>query len=210
MGAKPARENAGQSDMRTATHPPRSRKPRRTRRARFAGAALVVAAAALAGTTTATADPPAFDSGVGLPAVGNFNPVTLNGTRQLTSASIAPFVVTDDSGSLAGWHVTLLVPDFNNGTGADCSVGSTATLAGANVSMNAPVVTAADVTTSMTGVTSSGYTDFTTPRTIIDAAAGDGAGTYDVAPALLQLVVPANTMTGNYCTQATIAITSGP
>ena len=62
--------------------------------------------------------------------------------------------------------------------------------------MNAPVVTAADVTTSMTGVTSTGFTDFTTPRKIIAAAVGDGAGTYDVAPEILKLVVPANTLVG--------------
>lgn len=165
---------------------------------------------ALAVASPANADPPAFDAGAGFPTISNFNPVTLNGTSQLTSAAIAPFVITDDSGSLAGWHVTMLVPDFQNGTGAGCTVGATATIAGANLSMNAPVVTAADVTTSMTGVTSTGYTDFTTPRTIIDAAAGAGAGTYDVAPALLHLVVPASTLTGSYCTEATIAITSGP
>ncbi len=165
---------------------------------------------ALAAAAPAAADPPAFDAGAGFPTIGNFNPVTLNGTSQLTSATIAPFVITDDSGSLAGWHVTMLVPDFQNGTGSGCSVGATATIAGANLTMNAPVVTAADITTSMTGVTSTGYTDFTTPRTIIGAAAGAGAGTYDVAPELLHLVVPANTPTGSYCTEATIAITSGP
>ena len=76
--------------------------------------------------------------------------------------------------------------------------------------MNPPVVSAADEQTSMTGVTSAGFTDFTTPRTIIAAAAGDGAGTYDVAPEILKLIVPADTIAGAYCTQATIAITSGP
>jgi WxL domain surface cell wall-binding len=173
----------------------------------------VIAAAALVAVATAKpapADPPSFDSGAGFPTVGNFNPVTLNGTDQLSSASIAPFVVTDDSGALAGWNVTLLVPDFRNGTGADCATGATASIAGANVSMKAPVVTAADAFTSMTGVTAEGFTDFTTPRKIISAAVGEGAGTYDVAPEMLKLIVPANTLVGAYCAQATIAITSGP
>ena len=179
-------------------------------RTRIAGFALAAALVAGATATSARADAPAFDAGSGFPTVGNFSPVTLNGTDQLTSASIAPFVLTDTSGTLAGWHVTLLVPNFQNGTGADCSAGATASISGSNVSMNPPVVTAGDALTTMTGVTSTGFTDFTTAQTIIAASAGNGAGTYDVAPEILKLIVPANTLTGTYCTQATIAITSGP
>jgi hypothetical protein len=193
--------------MRTTRH----RVPGRlTTRTRIVG--VVVAAALLTVSTArpAPADPPAFDSGAGFPTIGNFNPVTLNGTDQLTSASITPFAINDDSGALAGWNVTLLVPDFRNGTGPDCATGATASIDGANVSMKAPVVTAADAFTSMTGITASGFTDFTTPRKIIAATAGDGAGSYDVAPAVLKLIVPANTLVGAYCTEATIAITSGP
>ena len=177
-------------------------------RTRILGVTIAAALVAVVTASPAPADPPGFDSGV--PTVGNFNPVTLNGTDQLTSATITPFVISDSSGALAGWNVTLVVPDFLNGTGADCATDATASIAGANVSMNAPVVTAADLTSSMTGVTAAGFTDFTTPRKIIAAAAGDGAGTYDVAPAIVRLIVPANTLAGTYCTQATIAITSGP
>jgi len=180
-----------------------------TTRTKMIGAALAAVVVALATALPARAAPPDFTGG-SAPVIGQFNPVTLNGTEQLTSASIAPFVITDDSGALAGWHVTMLVPTFRNGTGADCSVGATASIPGANVSMAAPVVSAADGQTDMTGVTTSGFTDFTTPRTIIAAAVGDGAGTYDVSPALLKLIVPANAIAGAYCTQATIEITSGP
>jgi hypothetical protein len=183
-------------------------------RTRIVGAAIAAGclaiAIAVATAAPAPAAPPEFDAGSGLPTVGNFNPVALNGTEQITSASIAPFVITDDSGALAGWHVTLFLPNFQNGTGAGCSVGATASIAGANVSMNAPVVTAGDAGTDMTGVTAAGFADFTTPRSIITAAAGNGAGIYDVAPGILKLIVPANTLIGAYCTQATIAITSGP
>jgi len=178
-------------------------------RTRIVGAAVAAVVVALATALPARADSPDF-SGGSAPTIGQFNPVTLNGTEQLTSASIAPFVVTDDSGTLAGWHVTMLVPSFQNGTGADCSVGATAAIAGANVSMAAPVVSAADAQTALTGVTTSGFTDFTTPRTIVAAAVGDGAGVYDVSPALMKLIVPANALAGSYCTQATIEITSGP
>jgi hypothetical protein len=76
--------------------------------------------------------------------------------------------------------------------------------------MDAPVVTPADGGTSMTGVSVAGFTDFTSPRIIIDAAAGDGVGTYDVSPELVQLTVPSGTKVGTYCTLATIAIASGP
>ena len=179
-------------------------------RAKVAGVALAGALVAFAAAGPASAGPPGFDAGAGFPTVGAFNPVTLNGTDQLTSATIAPFVITDDSGALAGWHVTLLVPDFQNGTGAGCAVGATASIAGSNLSMNPPVVSAADITTTMDGITSAGFSDFTAPRTIIDAAAGNGAGTYNVAPEILRLIVPANTLVGNYCSEATIAITSGP
>ena len=172
--------------------------------------AIAVVVVAFAPVRPATADPPAFDNGIGAPTIGKFNPVTLNGTEQLTSASLAPFVIVDDSGALAGWHVTLVVPNFLNGTGADCSVGATSVIPGANLSMNAPVVNAADAPTDMTGVTAAGFTDFTTARTIISAAAGAGAGTYDVAPQILKLIVPANVLVGDYCTRATIAVTSGP
>ncbi len=62
---------------------------------------------------------PRFDTAVAtgavFPTVGNFADVTMNGTPQLTSAEIAPFTVIDDSGTGAGWHVTLLVPDFTSG-----------------------------------------------------------------------------------------------
>jgi hypothetical protein len=182
-------------------------------RARIVAVAVAVAVAVVSTVAVAApaiGAPPAFDVGSGLPVVGNFNPVTLNGTTQLTSATIAPFVIIDDSGALAGWHVTLLVPDFRNGSGPGCETGASASIGGANVSMSAPLVTAADAQTDMTGVTSAGFNDFTTARTVIAADAGDGAGVYDVAPAIIRLTVPANVLTGAYCTQATIAITSGP
>jgi hypothetical protein len=179
-------------------------------RVRIAAVAISGIVLTIAAAAPAPGAPPAFDVGSGLPVVGNFNPVTLNGTTQLTSATIAPFVIIDDSGALAGWHVTLLVPDFRNGTGAGCETGATASISGANLSMNAPIVTAADADTDMAGVTSAGFSDFTTARTIIAATAGDGAGTYDVAPEILRLTVPANVIAGAYCSQATIAITSGP
>ena len=39
---------------------------------------------------------------------------------------------------------------------------------------------------------------------------GHGDGTYTVAPQILKLTVPASVYAGNYCTEATISITTGP
>ena len=79
------------------------------------------------------------------PTVGAFNDVTMNGTPQLTSAAIAPFTVIDDSGTGAGWNVTLLVPDFTDGGPANV-------VPAAGVEMNAPVVAGANADSVMGGV----------------------------------------------------------
>ncbi len=167
---------------------------------------------------------PRFDTAVAggttYPTVGNFNNVTMNGSPQLTSASIAPFTVIDDSGTGAGWHVTLLLPDFTD-VGGDV-------VAAAGAQMNAPVVAGGNADSAMGGVWGIDNGDFTTAKTIIDADPADlthnggaplasdgvtpvaGMGTYLVSPQILKLVVPANAVAGAYTTTATIAIVNGP
>ena len=98
------------------------------------------------------------------PTVGNFNNVTMNGTPQLTSAAIAPFTVIDDSGTGAGWHVTLLVPDFTSGGNV---------LPAAGVQMNAVVVAPGNADSAMGGVWSDPNVDFTTAKTIVEADPAD-------------------------------------
>jgi hypothetical protein len=142
--------------------------------------------------------------------VNNFQNVTLNGTAQLTAATIDPFTVVDDSGALAGWNVTLTVPIFQDGTGGDCATGASHSVAATGVSMNPPVVANATADTSMTGVSSAGFANFTSARKIVVATATHGMGTYTVSPQVLKLVVPAGTFATDYCTEATLAITSGP
>lgn len=174
------------------------------------GLAAAVILAATGGR--AGADEPRFDNsnGVGFPTIANFGEVTLTGTQQLTAASMSPFVVVDDSGALAGWNVTLLLPNFRNGTGADCATNSTASVPATSISMNPPVIEAANAQTDLTGVTGHGWTDFTSARKIVTASAGHGDGTYRILPQVLKLTVPATTRADTYCTLATIAITSGP
>jgi hypothetical protein len=181
------------------------------------------------GFTVTAGTGPRFDTadaitGTAFPTVGVFNDVTMNGTPQLTSASIAPFTVIDDSGSGAGWHVTLTLPNFSTGV-----AGNVIDATGAQ--MNAPVVAAGTADSLMGGVWSNPQADFTTAKTIVDADPTDpalgghnggaplasdgtthvaGMGTYLVSPQILKLVVPANASAGAYTATATIAIVSGP
>jgi hypothetical protein len=184
----------------------------REMRAKVLAAGLVAIGALTVLVPAAGAGEPRFDdsNGGGLPTVSSFGSVTLDGTSQLTTATIAPFVVVDDSGTRNGWNVTLQVPDFRNGTGADCSAGATATIPANTLSTNAPVVAPADGQTSMTGVTSAGFTDFTSAQKIVVATSGHGDGTYTISPQLLKLTIPASARADSYCTLATIAIASGP
>jgi hypothetical protein len=196
----------------TSTAGLRSRANRPSARECVSRARRIVAAAAVAvigalWAGPAVADPPSFETD---PTIGDFGAVTLNGIAQLTTATVSPFIIADDSGAFAGWNVTLTVPQFANGTGADCTTGATATIPATSVAMNAAVLAPADGLTNMTGVTSAPFTDFTSPRKIIVATVGNGAGRYAVTPALLRFEIPEYARPGTYCTQATIAITSGP
>ena len=167
----------------------------------LAGAMVLTIATAI----PAGASPPHF---LVDPTIGDFAPVTLNGAPQLTSAAMTPFVVIDDSGLGLGWNVTLEVDDFMNGTGPGCSTSPTATIPASTLSMDAPTVVPDDGGTTIDGVTSAGFTDFTTARTIIAATPTNGAGTYDVSPAPLRLVIPPDAYAGTYCALATISITT--
>jgi hypothetical protein len=161
-------------------------------------------------------------TGTVYPTVGNFNNVTMNGTPQLTSAVIDPFTIIDDSGTGAGWHVTLLVPNFADGS----TPANVVDASGAQ--MNDAVVAAANADSAMGGVWASPIVDFTSAKTIVHADPADvahnggaplgpdgatnvaGMGTYLVSPQILKLVVPANSIAGAYTTTATIAIVNGP
>ncbi len=167
---------------------------------------------------------PRFDTavagGTSFPTVGNFNSVAMNGTPQLTSASIAPFTVIDDSGTGVGWSVTLTVPNFTD-VGGDV-------VAAAGAQMNKAVVAAGTADSPMGGVWSNDVGDFTTAKKIVEADPADtthnggapfasdgttlvaGMGTYLISPQILKLVVPANATAGVYTTTATLAITNTP
>ena len=157
------------------------------------GAALLVAAPANAGTLDF--GPP------GQPGISDFAPVTLNGTRQLTSLAIEPFSVVDSTASGAGWKVLLTVSDLANGA---------STIPASAMTMAAPVVAPADGA-SMTGVRGHATAgNLSSGERIVTADVLEGDGSYLVSPGILTLTVPADATSGVYAGNATIAVVSGP
>jgi hypothetical protein len=137
----------------------------------------------------------------GAPAIGNFTAVTLDDTPQLTSLTVDPFTIIDSTGSADGWNVLLTIPDLVNGTD---------TIAASNVSMSAPIVTAA-AGADMTGVVPHASAGgFDAGEKIVTAAAGEGQGTYLVSPKILKLTVPDTALVGTYVSAGTIAVVDGP
>jgi len=165
-------------------------------------AAMATAPAGASINLAITAGTLNFDGGA--PTIGNFSGVTLNGTPQLTSLSITPFTVVDATGSGDGWNVLLTIPDLT-----DVALD---TIASTNITMTAPVVTAA-ATSSMTGVAGAAITNgsgLATGDKIVAATVGNGEGTYLVAPRILKLTIPVTTLAGTYTSAATIATVDGP
>jgi hypothetical protein len=137
----------------------------------------------------------------GAPVIGDFTAVTLDGTPQLTSLTVDPFTIIDSSGSAAGWNVLLTVPDLTNGTDV---------IAASNVSMSAPIVTAA-AGADMTGVVAHASAGgFDAGEKIVTATAAHGEGTYLVSPRILKLTVPDTALIGTYVSAGTVAVVSGP
>jgi hypothetical protein len=157
------------------------------------GAALLMTAPASGGTLGF--GPP------GQPGIGDFSPVTLNGTPVLTSVSIDPFSVVDSTGSGSGWNVLLTISDLTLGRSV---------IPASSMTMAAPLVTPADGA-SMTGVAGHATSgNLSSGEKIVTADIGEGEGTYLVSPAVLTLTVPPDAIAGTYVAAATIAVVSGP
>jgi hypothetical protein len=146
----------------------------------------------------------------GAPTIGDFSAVTLDGTPQLTSLTVAPFTIIDSSGTASGWNVLLTVPDLVNDPGTPLDPTDDDTILASNVSMSAPIVTPA-AGASMTGVAahvSAG--GFNAGEKIVTATAAQGEGTYLVSPRILKLTVPDTALVGTYVSAGTVAVVSGP
>ncbi len=160
----------------------------------------VAVVAPLVGPGAAGAGTLDFDP-AGAPAIGDFSPVTLNGTAQLASLAIAPFTINDATASGAGWHVTLSIDDLVNGG---------ATISASGMTMGAPVVTPVGLA-DITGVAGHAATgSLGAGEKIVTADIGAGVGSYMVSPQPVQVEVPANALAGTYTGAASLSVVSGP
>jgi len=138
------------------------------------------------------------------PTVGDFAPITLNGTPQQSTLVIIPFTVEDSTGSAAGWHVLLTVPNLVNPAGA------THTILASTIAMQAPVVAAVG-TSSLVGVSAAAAAGgLNAGEKIVVATATNGMGMYSVSPQPLKVTVPVTALAGTYASAGTIATVSGP
>jgi hypothetical protein len=145
------------------------------------------------------------------PAVENFPGVTLNGTAQTVSASLAGFSVDDARGTGVGWHVTAQATQFaeHDGTGY---VAGGRTLPMGSLTMPAPTVTA-NGTSSPPPTLEPGAPwaiDAASAVKIASAAAGTGMGRYDFGAVSLSLTVPASAYAKTYRSDVTVSVVSGP
>jgi hypothetical protein len=168
---------------------------------RRTGFVVAVAVAIVGATSRASAAGTLDFDPAGAPTIGDFQSVTIRGVPQLTSLTVAPFTIVDDTASGAGWHVLLTVSDLVNGGDV---------IAASEITMAAPIVTAA-VGSSLTGVSAHAAAGgFASGEKIVVASVGNGAGTFHISPFPLKLLVPADALAGSYSSAATIAVISGP
>ncbi len=135
------------------------------------------------------------------PTVGNFGPITLNGSPQQSTLVIIPFTVEDARGNAAGWHVLLTVPNLVNGAN---------TILASTIAMQVPVL-AAIGTSSIAGVSVAAAAGaLATGEKIAVATATNGMGQYSISPQPLKVTVPVTARSGTYVSAGTIAMVSGP
>ncbi|HEY7134844.1 MAG TPA: WxL domain-containing protein [Acidimicrobiia bacterium] len=170
-----------------------------------AGAALLTSISPALGAGTLDFDPP------GPPTLSDFTPVTLNGSPQLSSATLTPFSVTDDTGSGAGWKLVFKMTQLTTGVHS---------LATGSVTMPAPVVVPASGNTATAPIVhdcagSSALDTAGGCRVAVadPAAPGDGLGspgTWLFSPKPLVLTIPNDVFVGTYSSTFTATLSTGP
>lgn len=174
-------------------------------------AALVLAAGASAANTDTTIVTATISAGPAVNVTAASPPsfaLTLNGSDQATSYTL-PLVVTDATGSGAGWNLTITSTTFADGGGhtfpssastitgatSGCATSSTCTLPANNVADSNLALPA--------GATPPSAVKF------FNATASTGRGTIDVNTTV-QVSVPANVRAGSYTSTVTVSAVSGP
>ncbi|HLI09844.1 MAG TPA: WxL domain-containing protein [Ktedonobacteraceae bacterium] len=131
--------------------------------------------------------------------------ITLNGTDQAETFSL-PIVVDDDTGSGAGWDLTLSLTTFTNS-------GHTLATDVAEVSAQ-PTAICNSGTCTNPSVSGISYplvltADGSTTSKFFNADTGTGMGNFTVTTPF-SVTIPANAYAGTYSSTFTVSITSGP
>jgi plastocyanin len=129
--------------------------------------------------------------------------IELSGLDQTVETSASPpWSVTDARGDvLAGWNVTVSSTDFT-GAGSITVDNFKMRLEDTDITVIAGNAPPASLFTSYQPLSG-------TPSTFLVAAAGDGMGTYDFIPDF-SLLVPAESVPGDYGALLTVTLTTGP
>ena len=141
-----------------------------------------------------------------VPAPVTLSGVNLNGLAQADIASTGDtqWVVTDPTGTGAGWQVSVVASDFTN------TAEKTISKAGFEMKMGAP--SKLDDSSNAVPTISGAFADFTaidSSKVVLTAAAGDGMGQYGFTPSF-QLSIPASTYAGSYTSTVTVTLIATP
>ena len=176
----------------------------------IAGRVLSDGTVTLSTNTVTTPLPPGTLGFVAAPADVVFPAVTLNG-RDQTSLTTWSLDVADNTGSAAGWNVTLTTTAFVGTATAPVD-----TLAGSGISVTAGTAAACDDGIACTPAISTIAYPLTIPPTgepvalpIASAAAGSGMGDQTVI-ADFTVNIPASALADTYTSAWTVAVVSGP
>ncbi len=144
------------------------------------------------------------------PAAADFAGVTLNGTAQTKTTSLATFTADDSRGSGAGWNVTAQATRFAEHDGTLYVVAGKV-LPTSSLTMSAPTVAANGTTSTPPSITAGPYTlDAGSAVKIASAAVDTGMGKYDFSATTLSLTVPASAYAKTYRSDVTITVASTP
>jgi hypothetical protein len=151
---------------------------------------------------------------------------TLNGSNQGVVDTVAAnqqFNVNDQSGSGAGWHITVSATTFTTGTHTlpstgtfvlTGSVSSVTAAAAPTAACNSSCILPTNTTTYPVAITTAASSP--TPATVYDVSAGTGIGPVTLGgstaanPVGWWTNVPANARAGSYTSTVTVAVVSGP
>ena len=168
--------------------------------------ALLVTAAAIAGTITASATVTGAGAlGLSHTATATVPGVTLDGTDKSASYTI-PLSITDARGTGAGWNGTITSTAFNNGTQSLATTASSIT----GVASACAGTTCTAPTNAITyGLTVPAAATAPAAVKFFNAAANTGMGLFTITPTI-SVSVPGNAYSGTYTSTVTVAVASGP